>query len=330
MTALRATFAPTLLLSLLAACAAEPSREWLDDSAETEVDAPLGAADSAASTATYYLARPDLRRCVWPLCGGMWVHRANRTTTRCSDGRYASECYVAQLDASAIGLTADETSTLSGAFSGGQAIVEGSIGQSSTGSRTYAVLRAEHAWTAANDAAPDGVFYSLVDNGIRCFRAPCFSIDEAKLDSTLARTLSDVDAHLVGLTSEQESAIGPALAGEGLLASGHNARDRRTGAVSVVATQLYFPVLPAATSCTTDSDCTLTTFPTPVTSEAECYCPGCPSPALAGTAAANRASWDLYCAATHGIDVCPVRSCAPPPPAACNAEGTCTFGRPEL
>ncbi len=330
MTLRRAT--PTLstffFLLLVAGCAAE-SREWLDDSTRLETDAPLGAADSAASTATYYVARPDFRRCAWPNCGGMWVRRPNRTTTRCADGHYASECYVTEVDATAIGLSPDEATTLASAFSRDGAVIEGTIGHASTGSLTYSVLRAQRGWIAANDGVADGVFYRLEDNGIRCVRAPCFSIHEQKLNSSLDRMISDIDFDAVGLTGSQRN-VGPALAGQGLLAAGTNARDRHTGAMTLVATQVFFPALPAPTTCTTDADCTLTFYTSPVGSEADCYCPGCPSPALASTATANQASWQLYCAATHGIDVCPARPCAPPPPAGCMSGGVCGFGRPAL
>jgi hypothetical protein len=329
MTAKRLFF--VLCTSLLVTSCAADAQEWLDDSTETETDVALGAADSAASTATHFVARFDVRRCAWPFCGGYWVHRVNRTSTRCADGRFASECYVAELDASAIGLSGDETSSLSASFGSGRAVIEGTIRTVTNGSLSYAVMHAEHGWVAANDAVADDVFYSLEDDGIRCVRAPCFSIDEQKLNSTIDRTISDLDLDLVGLTDAQRDAVGPALSGQGLLATGTNVRNRRTGAVRIVATQVYFPALPAPTSCTSDADCTLTFYPTPVTSEADCYCPGCPSPALVGTASANQASWELYCSATHGIDVCPARPCAPPPPAACSvATGACGFGRPEL
>lgn len=320
-------FSVVFSLVLLAGCAAE-SREWVDDSAEG-TDVQLGAADSAASSATHFVARQDFRRCAWPFCGGFWVSRVNRTTTRCTDGHYASECYVAELDASAIGLSADETSNLSGSFASGRAVVEGALRTRTSGSLAYTVLRAEHGWVAANDAPADGIFYGLEDNGIRCLRAPCFSIEEQKLNSTLHRTLSDLDLDAVGLTDAQRGAVGSALVGTGLLATGGNTRDRRTGAVTIVATQVFFPALPAPTTCTTPADCALTFYPSPVTSEADCYCPGCPSPLLASTAAANQASWELYCSATHGIDVCPARPCAPPPEPGCSA-GVCGFGAPAL
>lgn len=308
-------------------CAAE-APEWLDDSAE-QTDLALRAADSAASTRIHFVARQDLRRCAFPFCGGFWVSRANRTTTRCADGRYASECYVAALDASAIGLSADEESSLSSAFASGRAVIEGTIRTEAHGTLSYAVVHAAHGWVAANDAAADGVFYELEDTGIRCVRAPCFSIHEQKLNSSLDRMLSDLDLGAVRIDDAQRAAVGPALAGQGLIATGYNARDRRTGAVRVVATQAFFPALPAPTTCATDADCALTFYPTPVASAADCYCPGCPSPALASAADANQASWELFCAATHGIDVCPVRPCARPPEPAC-AAGVCGLGRPAL
>ena len=322
-------FLAALVALTVSGCASD-APEWLDDSAESGNDVALGAADSAASSATHFIARQDFRRCAWPFCGGLWVSRANRTTTRCADGSSASECYVAQLDASTIGLSADEASALSSSFASGRAVIEGTIRTETNGTLTYAVMHAERGWVAANDGVADGVFYALEDAGIRCVRAPCFSIHEQKLNSTLERMLSDLDLGAAGLTDAQRDAVGTALAGQGLIATGHNVRNRRTGAVSIVATQVFFPALPAPTTCSSDAECALTFYPTPVTSEADCYCPGCPSPALASAAAANQASWNLFCAATHGIDVCPARPCARPPEPACSAAGVCGFGRPAL
>jgi hypothetical protein len=46
----------------------------------------------------YYLARADVRRCAFPLCGGFFVSRVNSAQTRCANGRWSRECYVAEID----------------------------------------------------------------------------------------------------------------------------------------------------------------------------------------------------------------------------------------
>src|SRR5437763_14453597 len=88
---------------LFAGCGAgDPA---VDDSEAAATD---GKADSFDSASTYYSARPDLRRCIAPLCGGWWVKRVNRASTQCADGSYASECYVATIDVSGLGFSGSE------------------------------------------------------------------------------------------------------------------------------------------------------------------------------------------------------------------------------
>src|SRR5260370_7964329 len=54
--------------------------------------------DPMNATSTFYSLRRDLRRCVSPLCGGYFVKRVNMSSTRCANGRFMSECYVAGID----------------------------------------------------------------------------------------------------------------------------------------------------------------------------------------------------------------------------------------
>ncbi len=54
--------------------------------------------DTINATSTFYSLRRDLRRCVSPLCGGYFVKRVNMSSTRCANGRFMSECYVAGID----------------------------------------------------------------------------------------------------------------------------------------------------------------------------------------------------------------------------------------
>src|SRR5690349_18520236 len=53
---------------------------------------------SKLSNSTFYLVRPDLRKCASPMCGGYFVHQVNSDLTRCANGRQMSECYVSSID----------------------------------------------------------------------------------------------------------------------------------------------------------------------------------------------------------------------------------------
>lgn len=176
-----------LLLALpllsLAACGA-PVEEDLDaDESEVAVD---GKADSS-STFTYYTVRQDYRRCVFPLCGGYWVKRVN--------SRSADEIYVAEMSFDRAGLDAYDLQT----FSVGGSVVRGYLNQKDFGSMgRFSVFAATEVWAAGSaTATPSGVFYRLTDKNLVCFRAPCFNIGEAKLNSTARpTTLSDITGAL--------------------------------------------------------------------------------------------------------------------------------------
>ena len=54
--------------------------------------------EAAPAGSVYYTVRPDLRLCMWPFCGGVWIHAINSDQTKCAGGTIAAECYVAKLE----------------------------------------------------------------------------------------------------------------------------------------------------------------------------------------------------------------------------------------
>ena len=171
-----------------------------DDAALNAVEDGPGLADEAKSdalstTSTYYQVRRDLRRCVSPLCGGYWVRRTNFSTTRCLDGGYRSECYVAGVNLSPLGLEPDAESRLASDVDAGTAVLRGTLvaGPTFNGSR-LADFRASEGWKALSSAAPTGTFYKVTDSGIRCITTPCPSLHAAKLNSTVSTNLTAIVA----------------------------------------------------------------------------------------------------------------------------------------
>lgn len=230
-----------LFAAMLAACAAEGADEGIDDTAEDGADLlDASKADSLASTSTYYTIRPDYRRCVAPLCGGYWVSRVNQHRTRCADGSQAAECYVADADWGA----------LEGADRSGNLLVRGSIERHDWGTRgTFGRLVATEAWKAAGTTEPDGLFYRVRDNGVRCITYPCPSLHEAKLNSTVHRNISGLDLSEAGATDDLVDQGYAALADtDGLLVVGHHVRVRGPAGTALAfdASQFYLRVQPSA------------------------------------------------------------------------------------
>ncbi len=78
-------------------------------------------------------------------------------------------------------------------------------------------------------------------------------------------------------------------------------------------------------TCVSDIDCVTSVYTKLVTSEAECYCPMCPTEALGKQEADARATaWIKFCSAWEKANPCPVPPCVAPLPLTC-VSGTCAF-----
>jgi hypothetical protein len=206
----------------LAACSAAP-----DDAAPGEADEGEAETTDEALTSgvsTYFTLKRDFRRCMFPMCGGYYVSRVNRATTRCADGNYAAACYVAELNLSGLDLDAATTAEIPGDTS--TIVMRGFVG-----AKTYANLgrfgnfRATEAWRAPAAGAdlPTGTFYIVDDSNIRCFRAPCPSTRERKLNSAAnAKNITSIDLADAPGTDEQKWDALAETRSHGLIVAGTN------------------------------------------------------------------------------------------------------------
>lgn len=320
------------LLSLaVAGCAALPGDADIDGD---ELQGQAASEVVRTDVSLFYTVRPDARRCISPVCGGVWVRRVNYSTTRCADGRWRNECYAAQADFSALGLTDDALAAFREATLAGHAVVRGRLLAETYG--TYGNLGrfvAQEGWQALTDAAPSGTFSRVHDNGIRCFAAPCFSQAQLRLNSTRESTLSALDVSgIAGLTDEQNGLLSAELGTDhGVIFAGPTRTVPNAGPAgsgrTLVATQAYLRVsagVPDGSFCNAPSECTRTVYGTAPGSSAECYCPMCPSTIVdTVTAAASTRAFRRYCS----TDGCAVPRCAYPVPVTCVNHG-CTVAAP--
>jgi hypothetical protein len=218
------------------------------DVVESDQISDEGKEDSLNSTSTYYTVRPDLRRCAYPMCGGAWVKRANQTWTQCADGSWANECYVAEINLSALKLSAvqeQETKALEGRL-----VLRGKLVKKTIATIKTAEFKASEAWTASSDQAATGIFYRVKDSGVRCFTFPCPSYHEAKLNSTVSRTVHALDLSQTGAGEEAEgNGYTATTEPSGLLVAGkHTTITGPAGkGLALVASQFYIKV--TAKSC---------------------------------------------------------------------------------
>ena len=266
----------------------------------TDTETSEGAA-SLSSTSTYYSARHDYRRCMYPMCGGYWVKRVNKSTTQCADGKWAAECYVAEIVWSNAGLDGSATGDL----------LRGSIVKKTYNGLQYGAFKPTEVWAAASTDTPSGSFYRVEDKGIVCVRAPCFDTAADKLNATTSRTLSDLSGTLA-LKAED------ALATQKLIIAGAVSNTWGGGrALSVTQFWTRVTAKPAdPLACSVDADCTTSVYNKEVTGSQGCYCTMCPTTIMnTKTEDYYRTSWEKSCSNVRLM--CPMVMCIRPPEVGC-------------
>ena len=219
----------SVFVAALVGCAtAADAQDERGDDAPAQA-APRVESDSALGDAyTYYELTADLRRCPSPLCGGWFLTRLNRPTTRCVDGRPAATCYAPVLDWSGANLSGDQQSKLLDAAredatsSGVHAIVRGEFAPTNTtpqpGLGRFVITEA---WVAEGDAMPQGEFVRVRDNGLRCFAAPCPDLTETTLNTPRSTDIAALDWTASGLTEREIEALTQRLGTpDGILVAG--------------------------------------------------------------------------------------------------------------
>jgi hypothetical protein len=170
-----------------------------------------------------YVVRPDPRLCPSPLCGGYWLSRANHARTRCHDGLLRPRCYVAI----AIGEVSRRPLT---------GLPENSLVRAVLGPWTFeglgdlgAVVVAD-VWKPVGSASPTGGFFRARDTGIRCVRAPCFSIRAWRVNRASRITVSELDLQAARPTPDELARAQAALTTpEGVFVSGRVDRTAENG-----------------------------------------------------------------------------------------------------
>ena len=180
-----------------------------------------GRSEPSAATAIYTV-RVDPRLCPSPLCGGYWIALANGARTRCVDRTYAVRCYVAGASYADRQIAIPDGALARAAVE--SVVVEG-IGR-------LGVLAVAAVYAPAGTAAVSGGFYRVVDTGIRCIRAPCFSYRATQVNGSTRTTMSSVDLAASGATSSEIARAQAALQTKnGLYARGRFARTDDGGTI---------------------------------------------------------------------------------------------------
>jgi len=181
-------------------------------------------AHSPNGTATYVRVRPDPRLCPSPMCGGWWVRRVNRATIVCGNGMVSPECYAATSDFTGLDLTAEERSTVDQALARGTALLRGRLVRGTLASPPPSVkldvLSVTEIWLRYGRAQTSGSVFRVEDNGVRCVRAPCFSLHASVLNTTQHRDVSSLGLAAAGANAAAVRRARAALEGTGVMVEG--------------------------------------------------------------------------------------------------------------
>jgi uncharacterized protein DUF6748 len=161
-----------------------------------------------------FLVQHDKRLCPSPDCGGYWAALANGVRTRCGNGQAAGSCYVARtIDRYGRPYTRDipEGALVRGAVELGLRL----------GDRVLDRLRVWAVYMPTGTASVGGGYYRIVDRGVRCVRAPCFSYNAGAVNALLPVFVSEVDLQASGAAAAQiDRARGALETKDGLYARG--------------------------------------------------------------------------------------------------------------
>ena len=175
-------------------------------------------------TATYVRVRPDPRLCPSPMCGGWWVRRVNRATTVCGSGMVSPECYAATFDFTGLDLTDEERSTVEHALARGTALLRGRLVRGTLAgpppSVKLHVLSVTEIWLRYGRAQTSGTVFRIEDNGVRCVRAPCFSLRASVLNTTQQRDVSSLGLAAAGASAAAVRRARAALEAAGVIVEG--------------------------------------------------------------------------------------------------------------
>lgn len=207
-------------LAALAACADSPA---VTDGFE-EPALEVGKADGVDyDNWTYFeVEAMDMRRCMSPICGGLFISRTNQAKIKCADGTWQKSCYVGSIDFSAVA-EGEEAIALNNLAYGDRLLFRGELKKGFYPEfADIAVLAVSEAWVSLGEAAPTGVFYRAHDLGIMCITAPCVSVELTRLNRNLdpVSRVAGVDLGKLALDEETSAEAWAALRDGNAIAAG--------------------------------------------------------------------------------------------------------------
>lgn len=180
---------------------------------------------SQAADEKYYSVRPDDRECAAPLCGGVYVQELNQADTLCPDNESRTQCYIADIDWSALQLNDDQTGIAQNLARSGRAILRGDLGEKQFGQiGMLGELQVSEAWEAATGSPTSGTFYHVASrSNVVCLSAvgvPCYKMDAEELNTDAQPVPIELRLSRVGASQDKLDAAAEQLP-NGVLVAGY-------------------------------------------------------------------------------------------------------------
>ncbi|HEX6187950.1 MAG TPA: DUF6748 domain-containing protein [Pyrinomonadaceae bacterium] len=157
-----------------------------------QFSANSSAPGSLAGVGDYFLVRQDRRRCISPLCGGYFVKRVNQRWTRCANGRWMRECYVAEIDWNGQPEVDPGKALLHGDIVARRFPRFGNLG----------ALRVTESWQSPSEKPATDTLYRVRDRGVRCITHPCLTHSATRLGFAFTKNIAGVDLAAAGASGE--------------------------------------------------------------------------------------------------------------------------------
>lgn len=166
-----------------------------------DVGGDLSAAQGELGTTTrsFVVFRKDQRRCVSPMCGGYYVHDVNRSTVR--------EVYVNGFDFTQSNLLMPEHQA--DVFNAGdfEVVLFGKLGPTEPqfNTRPFIVTSAWRGMPLVKFSETTHAFFRVQPFDVRCFAAPCPTLQATKLHSSSKQPFHDVNVGPAALTAVDQN-----------------------------------------------------------------------------------------------------------------------------
>lgn len=200
-----------------------------------------------------YSVTPDLRRCVFPLCGGWYINPVNIATLDFQDEEQATVApqqfapiYVARINYKALGLSKEQIQKFEQEAYAGKALVRGytrDVPYWTTQFRQpIKELVASGTWLAANNNPPFGPYLNVKSSGIVCITTPCPYYEAELINTSIYSLFDDLNFERARLTREQEARAWRAVAEGGLFMTAitYPFKGMAGEGTGLAATQVYF------------------------------------------------------------------------------------------